>query len=98
MLDEKPDRESLFERHRENIYFRWGLTAFIVIVACVIVAEIVINLSSIRDTLRVLIRVMAPVFYGLGIAYLLDPIVERLQLVLRPPMEKRLKKPSDSAI
>ena len=93
MLDEKPDRESLFERHRENIYFRWGLTAFIVIVACVIVAEIVINLSSIRDTLRVLIRVMAPVFYGLGIAYLLDPIVERLQLVLRPPMEKRLKKP-----
>ena len=93
MLDEKPDRESLFERHRENIYFRWGLTAFIVIVACVIVAEIVINLSSIRDTLRVLIRVMAPVFYGLGIAYLLDPIVERLQLVLRPPMEKRMKKP-----
>ena len=92
-MDEKPERESLFEKHRENIYFRWGLTAFIVIVACVIVAEIVINLSSIRDTLRVLIRVMAPVFYGLGIAYLLDPIVERLQLVLRPPMEKRLKKP-----
>ena len=92
-MDEKPDRETLFEKHRENIYFRWGLTAFIVIVACVIVAEIVINLPSIRNTLRTLARVMAPVFYGLGISYLLDPIVERLQLLLRPPLEKRIKKP-----
>ena len=92
-MDEKPERESLFEKHRENIYFRWGLTAFVVIVACVIVAEIVINLPSVLKAFRTLIRIMAPVFYGLGIAYLLDPIVERLQLVLRPPMEKRMKKP-----
>ena len=92
-MDERPDRESLFEKHRENIYFRWGLTAFVVIVACVVVTLIVFNVSSIIRFLQTLVRVMAPVFYGLGIAYLLDPIVERLQLLLRPPMEKRMKKP-----
>ena len=84
-MDDKQERESLFEKHRENIYFRWGMTAFVVIVACVLVAEFIINLSSVVGVLRIFIRAMAPVFYGLGIAYLLDPIVERLQLVLRPP-------------
>ena len=92
-MDDKQERESLFEKHRENVYFRWGMTAFVVIVACVLVAEFIINLSSVMGVLRIFIRAMAPVFYGLGIAYLLDPIVERLQLVLRPPLEKRMKTP-----
>ena len=40
-MDDNQQKETLFEKHRENIYFRWGLTAFVVIVACIVVAQFV---------------------------------------------------------
>ena len=87
-MDER-EKSSLFARHRENIYFRWGLTAFLVIVACVIVAQVVFQISSVIAFFGRLLRTLSPVLYGLGIAYLLDPIVGRVQVFLQPRLEKR---------
>lgn len=92
-MDENQQKETLFEKHKENIYFRWGLTAFIVIVACIAVAQFFTKLTDIFGVLGGLARTLAPVLYGLGIAYLLDPIVGRVANLLRPQLEKRLKTP-----
>ena len=92
-MDDKQERETLFQKHRTNIYFRWGLTAFMVITASVVVAQFVSKLPAVFEGIGALIGIMAPVFYGLGIAYLLDPIVGRIQLVLKPVLEKRMKRP-----
>lgn len=92
-MDDNQQKETLFEKHRENIYFRWGLTAFIVIVACIVVAQFVTKLTVFFGVLGTLARTLAPVLYGLGIAYLLDPIVGRVDKLLRPWLEKHLKTP-----
>ena len=82
-------QETLFEKHRENIYFRWGFTAVIVVVICLAAAQFIGKLSLVFDWAATLLRTLRPVFYGLGIAYLLDPIVGRVQIVLQPWLEKR---------
>ena len=90
-MDDNQQKETLFEKHRENIYFRWGLTAFVVIVACIVVAQFVTKFTSFFGIVGSLIQTLSPVFYGLGIAYLLDPIVGRIQMLLQPHLSKRLK-------
>ena len=93
-MDEKErnnERETLFTKHRENIYFRWGLTAFIVICACVIVAQFVTKLPAFVLFVKGFLRTLAPVLYGLVIAYLLDPIVERVAKALNDPMQDIFK-------
>ncbi len=92
-MDDKQERETLFEKHRENIYFRWGLTAFVVIVACIVVAQFVTKLTAFFGILGALFRTLAPVCYGLGIAYLLDPIVGRVAKFLQPKIAARLRRP-----
>lgn len=87
-MDDNQQKETLFEKHRENIYFRWGLTAFVVIVACVIVAQFVNKLPAFFSGLGALARTLSPVLYGLGIAYLLDPIVGRVARALFPHLKK----------
>ena len=87
-MDDNQQKETLFEKHRENIYFRWGLTAFIVIVACVIVAQFVSELPAFFGILGTMARTLSPVLYGLGIAYLLDPIVGRVARFLFPHLKK----------
>ncbi len=90
-MDDNREKETLFKKHRENIYFRWGFTAFVVIVACIIVAQFVTKFTSFFGIVGSLIQTLAPVFYGLGIAYLLDPIVGRIAKLLRPQLSKRMK-------
>ena len=90
-MDDKQQRETLFEKHRENIYFRWGLTAFVVLAACIILGQFVSKLTAVFDVLRSLMGTLAPVIYGLGIAYLLDPIVVRIQKLIQPRLEKITK-------
>ncbi len=92
-MDENQQKETLFERHRENIYFRWGLTAFTVIVACIIVAQFVTKLTSFFGILGTLAKTLAPVLYGLCIAYLLDPIVGRVERWLLPRAQRRIRPP-----
>lgn len=92
-MDDNQQKETLFEKHRENIYFRWGLTAFVVIVACIVVAQFVTKLTAFFGILGALARTLAPVLYGLGIAYLLDPIVGRVERVLKPRLASYIKRP-----
>jgi predicted PurR-regulated permease PerM len=88
-MDDKQPKATLFEKHRENIYFRWGLTAFVVIASCIVLAQFVSRLTAVVDGIKSLAGTLAPALYGLGIAYLLDPIVGRVEKFLTPKLEKQ---------
>lgn len=89
--------ETLFEKHRENIYFRWGLTAFIVIAASIVLMLLLTKLPAFLAFCKAFLKTLSPVVYGLIIAYLLHPIVDRVSLFLTPRMQKIIKKPEKAA-
>lgn len=95
--ENRMDRENLFKKHKENIYFRWGLTAFVVIAACIIVMQFVTKLPAVVGAVKTILRALAPVFYGLCISYLLDPIVERIQKLVEGPLGKTIKNQKTAA-
>jgi predicted PurR-regulated permease PerM len=83
-MENKP--ETLFEKHRENVYFRWGLTAFIVIVASVVAFQLITRLPAFLSYAKRFLGILSPVLYGLVIAYLLHPIADRIEKLLKGPM------------
>ena len=90
MDDQQKKKDTLFEIHRENIYFRWGLTAFIVVVACIIAAQFITKMPAFFGYVKAFLRTLSPVLYGLGIAYLLHPIEDRIRKLLEPQLCKLL--------
>ena len=86
MDDQQKKKDTLFEIHRENIYFRWGLTAFIVVVACIIAAQFITKMPAFFGYVKVFLQTLSPVLYGLGIAYLLHPIEDRIRKLLEPQL------------
>lgn len=89
--------ETIFGKHRENIYFRWGLTAFVVIMAAILLGQLVTKLPTFLAFAKSFISTLSPVLYGLIIAYLLHPLVGRVEKLLTPKMEKIIKKPEKAA-
>jgi predicted PurR-regulated permease PerM len=83
-MENKP--ETLFEKHRENVYFRWGLTAFIVIVASVVAFQLITRLPAFFAYAKKFLGILSPVLYGLVIAYLLHPIADRIEKLLKGPL------------
>ena len=57
-------------------YLLKGLTAFLVIAACVLFAFLVFNIHYIWGYIRRIISVLKPVIYGLVIAYLVNPMLK----------------------
>ena len=89
MDNEHKKEETIFDKHKENIYFRWGLTAITVIVVSVLFAQVVTKLPAFLDFLKQFIGALAPVLYGLVIAYLLHPIVDRVVACLSPDWKRK---------
>lgn len=92
-MDENHQKEeTLFGKHRENIYFRWGLTAFIVIAMAILLGQLVTKLPAFLAFGKSFLKTLSPVLYGLIIAYLLHPIVGRIENLLTPQLGKVIKK------
>lgn len=62
--------------HRNEKYFKWGLTAFLVIVASIVVALVFSNLSSVYQSILDLVAILSPVLYGCLFAYLMNPVMK----------------------
>lgn len=76
-----------------NKYFRWGLTAFLVVAASIIFYYLVFHSSNIKAGVKIITNILMPVVFGLVTAYLLTPILDFLEdKVLLPLCDKcRLK-------
>ena len=62
------------KREQWEQQIRWGITAFLVIAASVLVATILINFGKIRAFGGTLVSILAPIIYGAVIAYITAPI------------------------
>lgn len=62
--------------HRNEKYFKWGLTAFLVIVASIVVALIFSNLAGVYQAILDLTAILSPVLYGCLFAYLMNPVMK----------------------
>ena len=57
-------------------YWRWGLTAFLTVCAILVFYDAFYQGGTLQQILGKLAQVLAPVFYGLAMAYLLTPLVK----------------------
>ena len=74
-----------------NKYFKWGLTAFLVLVAAIVFYYFMFHNSNIRAVFRMMINILMPVVWGLAIAYLLSPILNVVENKLLIPVFDKLK-------
>lgn len=72
-----------------NKYFRWGLTAFLVVAASILFYYFMFHSSNIKSGIKVITDILMPVVWGFAIAYLLTPILNFTERkILYPLCEK----------
>lgn len=74
-------------------YLHWGLTAFAVIAASIILFMTFHRLDVVTEGIRKVIKILSPITYGLIMAYVLTPLVNVLdKKVFLPVFNKIIKK------
>ena len=84
-------------RHRfqwDKKYLYWGLTAFCVVAASILFFLLITRFPDISGALSKLTAILSPFIWGLVIAYLLAPLMQRLEKHLFLPLGKKLFKKS----
>lgn len=74
--------------HRNQKYFKWGLTAFLVIVAALVFWIIFSNLKGFYGAILDLVNILAPILYGCLFAYLMNPVMEFTRKLMRKLLSK----------
>ena len=80
-------------KKRDNPYVCWGLTAFCVLLACILAFLLLSNLGKVFSALGWFCSALSPVLYGLAFGYLLCPLMNRVERLLRPRLERALRRP-----
>ncbi len=95
------DRMSFFDREPKLVqeersklrdYIRRGISAFLVIFAGIICFFVFLRFESIANAFQKIMEVLAPIIYGLVLAFLLNPIVKRVEGWITPVLRKMFKK------
>lgn len=76
------------KEHKFYEYVCWGVTAVVVITSCIVVALLFLRWQSVRQAIRTVNTILAPITYGAILAYLLSPIYNRLRIILRKFLKK----------
>lgn len=72
-----------------NKYFRWGLTAFIVVAAGICFYYLIFHISNLKANLSALGNILMPIMFGLGMGYLLTPVLNYVERrILMPICDK----------
>ena len=61
---------------KKSVYWKWGLTAFLTVCAILVFYDAFYQGGTLQHILGKLAEVLAPVFYGVAMAYLLMPLVK----------------------
>lgn len=76
-------------------YLYWGVTAFLVILASLICFAAVFRFDVLANAFSFVMKILTPVFYGLVIAFLVDPIVRFSERVFMRIFRKQMEKVAD---
>lgn len=72
-----------------NKYFRWGLTAFLVIAASICFYYLLFHGTNIKSGFNSIIKLLMPIVFGFVMAYLMTPILNTIEYrVLIPVLNK----------
>lgn len=74
-----------------NKYFRWGLTAFLVIVASICFYYLMFHGSKIKAGINMVIDILMPVVMGFITAYLLTPVLNYVEFHILLPFCNKIK-------
>ena len=80
------DKKKLFKR-----YFYIGLTAFLVVAACVLFYYLLFHLSQIVQYIDTVLFVLQPIIIGIVIAFLVNPIANSTKKLLMKAVKKWFK-------
>lgn len=70
----------------ENKYFQWGLTAFLVIAGGILFYYLVFHSASLRANIKMVTGILTPILVGIGVAYLLTPVLNFIEDSLLFPL------------
>lgn len=88
------DKEPKFvqeERSKLRDYIQRGISAFLVILAGIICFFVFLRFESIANAYKKITEVLAPIIYGFVLAFLLNPIVRRVEGWVTPVLKKMFK-------
>ena len=74
-------------------YLYWGVTAICVIVVSLLVFAAIFEFKGVLSVIGFIFRILSPVLYGFAIAYLLTPLVNKLDRIQMKTYFKNAKKP-----
>lgn len=66
------------EENKNDIYFKWGLTAVAVIVIALVISLIFSKLGTIATAISTIISTVSSVLYGVVMAFLMAPVYDRI--------------------
>ena len=76
------------KEHKFYEYVCWGVTAVVVIISCILVALLFLRWQTVRQAIRTVNTILAPITYGAILAYLLSPVYNRLRILLKKGVKK----------
>ena len=74
-------------------YIYWGITAFLVIAASIFFYYILFHRSSLSSGLRTLIGIAMPIIDGFVLAYLMTPVLNKVESKIIEPLYRKAKLP-----
>ena len=84
----------VFLKYRwDKKYLYWGVTAVCVIVVSLLVFAAIFEFKGVLSVIGFIFRILSPVLYGFAIAYLLTPLVNKLDRIQIKTYFKNAKKP-----
>ena len=74
-----------------------GKVYFLVVAACILFYFALLRLTNLSGILWKIVDVLTPIIYGVVIAYLLNPLVKKIERLILPLLKKRMKKQEKAA-
>ena len=74
--------------YRDKPYFRWGITALVVIIISILLVVIFTDIPGFFSMLNGFGAILSPLIYGVVFAFLLNPLVKFVDTRLAPALEK----------
>jgi len=78
-------------KNNNKDYFKWGITAFLVVLGSFLSYYVIFHLDSLRSTLNNIFIILMPIIDGLVLAYLLTPLVNAMEKRIFVPFLKLTK-------
>ena len=86
-------RASVMKFKFEKKYFYWGITAFLVIAASIMFYYILFHRSSLSNGIRTFVGISMPIIDGLLLAYLMTPVLNKIEKHIIKPLYLKAKMP-----